>query len=169
MQQKKEFAKKKEATVLLQSKMREKSAKSEFAKNKKSCTLLQSRARTWKAKKDYYNDQNAVKLAQSMCRRNICQREYKTVKEKTIHVQRLVKRFVRNIQLQSRILALHQAAKKGKLTVVVELLDKDRDLRNVRNRYDHGKTLLHSASMSNSVELIALLCSDKKEVFALDR
>ena len=42
------------------------------------------------------------------------------------------------------------------------------DIKVVRNRYDRGKTLLHSAVMSNSVECCALLCSESDDVFVKD-
>jgi len=167
--QRRAFRKQKESVIKLQSKSRERAARADFDKSKRSCTVLQTRVRTWKAKREFENDRKSVALAQSLCRRNLCKRNFQNTKERAIHLQRLVKRFVRNIQLQAAVLKIHQAAKRGKLNIVIELLEADRTLRFVRNRYDSYKTLLHSAATSNSVELVALLCNDENDVFQLDK
>ena len=86
-------------------------------------------------------------------------------------LQRAVKVFLKARSLQDLVLKAHKCAKKGKVDELVLLMGESSsygDVKSVRNRYDRGKTLLHSAAMSNSVDICALLCSESDEVFAKD-
>ncbi len=166
-----DFKKKKRAMTMVQSHIRRLKDNKDFKEAKFSAVMLQKRARLRKAKAEYVQDINNVKKAQAVARCAISRRDFLHTIKVVTALERATKAFLRNVRLQGILLKVHRYAKMGKVDEIVMMLDESKsyDLRHIRNQYDNNKSLLHSAAVSNSVDMVALLCSNPDDVFAIDK
>ena len=165
------YEKRRRCAIIAQSAYRMMMRREEYKEVGSAVVILQSSARRYRETTSFRRLRRDVIRVQCIARSKAKVASFKRIVRLVRCLQRVVRTFIRARLLQDIVLDAHRCAKRGDVEALVPLMGNCSifdDLKNIRNRYDNNKSLLHSAAMSNSVELCALLCSDKRDVYAAD-
>lgn len=179
----------------LQAMARMAAAKKALAKARAAATTIQSAVRRFLAVRRYKKAQAAVRRIQSGFRMSIARFRFRKAVQQVVlaqsqarrraarlklhnalvavrRIQRAVRAFLRNRNLEKCTKSIFSAALKGDTNDVTAHITAWPDLLFVRNKWDEKKsfsTLLHAACASGSIGMVALLEPFPEDVLAKDR
>ena len=140
----------------------------EYLKTLSSITLIEAKFRQHKAEADFKDEKKKAIAVQAAIRAHQAQKEKVAKLFSIARLQVCIRAFLRNCRLSSKILDFHTGARNKEVEVVRKMLVDDPSLGVTRNRYDHMKTILHTACKAGHFEIVKLLDPSYEDVFATD-
>ena len=140
----------------------------EYLKAIDSVTKIEAKFRQHKAEADFRDEKKKAIAVQAAIRAHQAQKEKVAKLVSIARLQVGIRAFLRNCRLSSKVLDFHTGARNKEVEVVKKMLANDPSLGILRNRYDHMKTILHTACKAGHFEIVKLLDPSYEDVFAVD-
>ena len=140
----------------------------DYLKTLDSVTKIEAKFRQHKAEAKFQDEKLKAIAVQAAIRAHQAQKDKATRLYSIARLQVCIKAFLRNCKLSSKVLDLHCGARNKEVEVVKKMIADDPSLGSMRNRYDHMKTILHTACKAGHFEIVQLLDPSYEDVFAVD-
>ena len=158
----------KDASIRIESRFRAHVKRRVYVKTLARCVRIQAMARRTVFRFRYRRTRLGVIKIQTAWRRYHHHHKFQRAKWAANRLRRAIKSFLPNLYFKRQLIAAHEAAQAGDTAAVVEVLETNREVLQVRNRMDHFKLLIHSAAVSGDVSVLSMLDPDISDLMAPD-